>query len=141
MKVASFPGKWCFLIAALGIIGCGGKEIYQVKGKVVYEDGADVSVLAKAMVVFDPADEDGPKVSARGEVQPDGSFQMSTYKEGDGVVPGKYRVALAPPPFLGGRGKARPQLLDPIYQDYETSGLEITVTGPVTDYSVKVKKP
>ena len=120
MKVASFPGTWCFrtgLTLVLGIVGCGGKDLHQVKGKVVYEDGSDISVLIGGLITFYPVDAEGTPVSARGEIQLDGSFRMSTYKEGDGVVSGKR--------FL----------------DFETSGLEITVNEAVNDYTIKVRKP
>ena len=67
---------------------------------------------------------------------------MSTYKEGDGVVPGKYRVMLTPPrPFVRRDELPPPPLLDASFQDFETSGLEITVTGAMDDYTITVRKP
>ncbi len=120
--------------------GCGGQTLYPVQGTVVYKDDSDVSVLAKGLVIFDPVDQE-VKVSARGEIQPDGSFQMSTTHAGDGVLPGKYRVMVAPPIFQGGRNKPRPQLLDPDFEDFATSGLQITVTEPVSDFVITVAKP
>jgi len=129
-------------VALVGLWGCGGQGFHQVKGKVVYMDGSDVSVLTGGFVLFDPADPEGPpKGSARGEIHQDGSFTMGRYKEGDGVIPGKYRVMVTQPPFLGGRGKVPPPLLDPRFKDFESSGLEITVSGPIADYSVTVAKP
>jgi len=121
--------------------GCG-RGLYQVKGKVVYKDGADVSVLAGGKVLFDPADPEMEKVSARGEIQQDGSFAMSTYKNGDGVRPGKYLVMVAPPPFFAKRrGQETPRLLDERFQSFAASGLEIAVTSPIDDYTVTVQKP
>src|SRR5436189_6055052 len=96
----------------LGIAGCGGKDLYPVEGKVEYKDGSDVSVLAGGWITFVPTDPEVNKTSAQGEIKTDGSFQMSTYREGDGVVPGKYKVLVAPPRFTGGRFKTPPQLLD-----------------------------
>jgi hypothetical protein len=119
------------------MMGCGGKNLYPVKGTVVYKDGADTSVLAGGRVIFQPADPEMPNVSPRGQIQKDGSFQMTTPTEGDGVHPGTYKivVGLPYPPK-----KSRDELLDPRYLDFETSGLKITVTGPIEDYQLVVEK-
>jgi hypothetical protein len=107
----------------------------------VYKDGSDVAVLARGLVVFEPAEPEMAKVSSRGEIQKDGSFQMSTYSEGDGVYPGKYRVIVTPPPFFRkNRDDVRPRLIDERFQDFETSGLEATVNGSMTDYTITVQK-
>jgi hypothetical protein len=121
--------------------GCGGPGLYSVKGMVVYKDGSGIAVLERGQIVFDPADPSAPKASARGEIRKDGSFTMSTYKEGDGVVPGAYRIMVVPPPYFGIRGSSPPELFDSRYEDFETSGLSITVTGPVDDFVVTVEKP
>jgi hypothetical protein len=73
------------------MMGCGGKNLFPVKGTVVYKDGADASVLAGGRVIFQPADPEMPNVSPRGQIQKDGSFQMTTPTEGDGVHPGTTR--------------------------------------------------
>src|SRR5438067_9892308 len=106
---------WLLLV---GVAGCGGRELYPVGGKVAYKDGADVSVLAGGMVTFVPTDPE-IKVSAQGYIKPDGSFEMSTFREGDGVVPGKYTVLVAAPRFnvKGGRFKTPPQVLDERFKD------------------------
>ena len=141
-RARSFLLLFLGLVLQSGMVGCGGRGLCQVKGQVVYKDGSDVSVLARGLVVFDPAEAEMPKVNSRGEIQKDGSFQMSTYSEGDGVHPGKYRVMVTQPPFLRkNRDDVRPRLIDERYQDFETSGLEATVTGPMTDYTVTVQKP
>jgi hypothetical protein len=115
----------------VGIAGCSGKTLFPIRGRVEYKDGSDVSVLAGGRVLFDPADPEVLKQSARGTIQKDGSFQMSTYREGDGVPPGKYRVLVATP---------KKQLLNPRYREFATSGLEITVTKARDDYKVVVEK-
>jgi len=127
----------------VGVEGCGGRGLYQVHGTVEFKDGSDVAVLEGGRVVFDPADPDAPiKSSARGEIKNDGSFVMSTYSEGDGVLPGKYRVMVAPPPFFAkARGQTAPLLMDEKYQSFSTSGLEITVDRAMTDYTITVQKP
>ena len=137
---------WVMLIESfllVGMVGCGGPTLHPVKGQVVYKGGADASVLARGMILFDPAEDDMPRISARGEIQEDGSFKMSTPGEGEGVRPGTYRVMLSPPPFFPkkSRDELPPQLLDERFQKFATSGLEITVNGPITDHTFTVEKP
>ena len=136
-----FVSLGCSLL--VGAAGCGGPALHQVKGQVVYKNGADASVLAGGMVAFDPADDDMPKISARTVIEKDGSFVMDTPVDGKGVRPGKYRVIVTPPPFFGkGRdGQLAPPLLDEKFMDFKTSGVEITVTGPVSDFTITVYKP
>jgi hypothetical protein len=132
------------LLLALAVAGCGGdKGLVQVKGQVVYADGKDPSVLAKGMVFFDPADPDAEiKVSARGRISDDGSFVMYTYKDGDGVHPGSYKVRVKPPQIMVPRDQdPPPELLDPKYRSFETTDIQLEVTGPMTDYTVTVKRP
>jgi hypothetical protein len=131
------------LFASATVAGCGGKATYPVHGEIAYKDGSDVAPLAGGQIVFEPADPDQPKVSARGFIKPDGTFEMSTYREGDGVPPGKYRVMVAPPPFFPGRKRdlEPPVLFNERYRDFATSGLEIAVTGPITDYKIIVQRP
>src|SRR5262249_10644587 len=62
-----------------GLAGCGGK--YPVRGTVTYDDGTPVT---KGLVIFERVG-GGPPVTARGEIQPDGRYELSTDKPGDGV--------------------------------------------------------
>ena len=88
-------------VVLLGLAGCGGPRLYPVHGKVTWEDGAEARELAGGLVICESVD---GKVGARGDIEQDGSFQLSTYKPGDGVLPGKHRVAVVeysprePPP-------------------------------------------
>jgi hypothetical protein len=133
--------RWVAFLFLVGTSGCS-RGLFPVKGHVAYKDGADVSVLGGGKVLFTPANPDMEKISPRGEIQPDGAFEVTTPAIGDGVKPGKYRVMVAPPPFFAKRrGQVRPELLDERFRDFATSGLEITVTGPIDDYTVTVEKP
>src|SRR5438045_8319245 len=80
----------CALLPA----GCNhGTALSPVRGTVTLEDG---SPLKKGMVIFEGTAADGRAVTARGEVKPDGSYQLGTYKPGDGAPLGKYRVPINP---------------------------------------------
>jgi hypothetical protein len=126
-------------LSLVSVVGCGsGQKLYPVKGKVQYRDGRDVSVLAGGTVAFEPADPEMPKVSARAKIQQDGSFQMGTYTEDDGAVPGKHRVVVYPPRYKGKEGPPRPYLVDEIFRYFDKSGLEIDIKGPIEDYVITV---
>jgi hypothetical protein len=71
-----------------GAVGSGrGPDLIPVKGKVIYKG----KPLTKGTVTFEP---DGFGRAARGELQADGSFVLTTRTEGDGVVPGEHRVSI-----------------------------------------------
>src|SRR5688500_14615144 len=76
---------------ACGLAGCG-NPYYPVTGTISLNDG---SPLTKGLVIFERID-DGPPLTARGEVQPDGRFALSTDQPGDGVPVGRYKVVINP---------------------------------------------
>jgi hypothetical protein len=132
-----------FRLAGLALLlivaaGCGGPTTYPVRGKAVFKDGTP---LTGGLVVFRPVDEK-LQVSARGDIQPDGSFILGTYKEGDGAVPGKYQAAITPPPRRKIREKPveRP-IINPRFESYDTSGLEFEVKRQSNDFTIEVDKP
>src|SRR6185369_6211033 len=67
------------VVLAIGIIstGCQSKKLFPVHGNVVHKDG---SPMTAGMVIFEPV---GQKISSRGEIKPDGSFQLGTYTDND----------------------------------------------------------
>ena len=106
----------------LGLGGCGsGPALFPVSGKVTYKDGKPVTA---GFVMFEPV---GQKISARGEIQPDGSFQLGTYGNNDGAIEGEYKVLIAPPP-LPEEGKPRSPAIHPKYRNLESTPLKFTVT-------------
>lgn len=89
--------KWTFLRAssflclALCVVistGCSGKsDTAPVRGKVSYKGKS----VPYGTVTFIPIDGGPP---ATGEIQGDGSFEMTTYSSGDGAILGKHRVVI-----------------------------------------------
>ncbi len=125
------------VVSAVG--GCGGPKTYAVQGKVIYKDGTP---LTDGQVVFEPVDPT-VKVSARGDIKPDGTFRLTTYKDGDGAVEGKYRAVVLPPwpPEVYENRPAPPPVIDPRFQEFERSGLEFTVTPGKNNFTLVVEKP
>jgi hypothetical protein len=76
------------LVMALTATGCG--ETNTVKGRVLL-DGQPV---AGATVLFMP-DPDGQGRPASGMTDSDGYFVLMTYRQGDGALPGAYRIVVS----------------------------------------------
>ncbi len=120
-------------VALLGLAGCG-QGLYPVRGKVVWENGAVAQELAGGLVVCESTTGAG---GVRGDIEKDGSFQLSTSKPGDGVAPGKYRVAVVewsprePPP---------PPIIDLAFANPETSKLEINVEPKANEFTLTVRR-
>jgi hypothetical protein len=112
----------------MGMAGCGRDSLptYRAGGKVVFPDGKP---LEGGWVCFESV-QGGQFPAARGQVQPDGSFQLSTYRPNDGAVEGEFRALVTPPPPEGGlkQMKSVPMVLDPRFSQFDTSGLKFTVT-------------
>jgi hypothetical protein len=116
-----FPCGWgVFLL--LVITGCGGPRLYPVEGTIEFPDHQAARELAGGSVEFDPVD---GKASARGIIEADGRFRMSTYQPGDGVLPGTYRVCIQPP--LPALDRPARRVIGRRYEDPLSSGLTVTV--------------
>jgi hypothetical protein len=78
------------------ITGCGGRELAEVRGTV----SANGRPVTGGTLVFSPiatSEEQPPGKSATGDIQPDGTFQLSTYDLHDGAIVGRHRVRFIPP--------------------------------------------
>lgn len=129
--------NWAIVVALalFGIAGCG-PGLQPVRGKVMLGDGKPA---AGSQVVFE-SEQQGKKVSARGDVGSDGSFELSTFKPGDGVPPGKYKVQVNPPPMVNAEG---PYIVpfNAKFSNFTTSGLEFEVKrGEKNEFPIQVTK-
>ena len=79
---------WSIAVAAAVVIGCGGsgQDVAIVRGSVHY----DGQPLTKGAVMFQASS----GRLGRGDIQPDGSFEISTYGVGDGAIVGSSRIAV-----------------------------------------------
>ena len=66
------------------------QETHTVLGMVVYPDGKP---LTRGTVEFELIDNSN-RMTAGGDIAPDGTFQLSTFKLHDGAIAGQYRVAV-----------------------------------------------
>lgn len=106
----------------------------QVDGKVVWTDGSPATELANGQVIFESQE---MRITARGQIGPDGTFTLRTSQEGDGARVGEYDVAIVEHRVSKGGegGPLSQQFLPTKYYDFKTSGLKATVKpgrSPVT---------
>jgi hypothetical protein len=120
------------LLLLFGAVGCGARP-YPVRGNVTLEDGTPVMA---GMVTFETKDAEKP-VTARAQINPDGSYELSTYKPGDGALPGVYRVAVTPAAQSPDLPATKPTY-DERYTSFATSGLEFEVKAASNECPIKL---
>jgi hypothetical protein len=128
-----------FLVA--GACGCARRDLYPVRGKVVFDNDGPIDPLVGGLVIFEPPDPN-MKVSARGEIQPDGSFRLGTFRERDGAPPGEYRVLVVPPtPPSQAKETPAPVVIHPRFHNLEETPLRQTVRPEANEFTLTVAKP
>ena len=90
--------KYCLLgatLLALLLNGCGGKSTptTKVEGAITYKG----QPIKQGTIAFHPLNVlDGlPRRIATGAISPDGTYSVSTFVKGDGVIPGEYKITIA----------------------------------------------
>ncbi len=124
------------LVLIVSGAGCG-RRMYPVHGTVTLEDGRP---LTRGIVIFE-GQHDGIAVMARGEIKPDGSYQLSTEKPGDGAPPGKYRVQINPMDRSEVPDEQKKLPFDIKYLRFDTSGLEYEVKAGPNEFPIKLSRP
>jgi hypothetical protein len=104
-----------------------GKQVAAVRGAVTFEG----TPTPGAEVVFTPLNKSGKRgaSAARGRVEADGGFRLTSFKAFDGAEPGEYRVTVTWRGPADAEGKFGPNRLPARYADRERSGLSATVTA------------
>jgi hypothetical protein len=118
------------LIAGAGGWGCGSDgsqtsrpQVVPAKGTVLYKGRP----LTSGSITFEP--EFGPE--AHGNIEADGSFTLTSFKQGDGAVTGTHRVGVT------GSGKAGTVPLK--YRNTSSSKVEVDVVEGKSDYAIELK--
>jgi hypothetical protein len=135
-KCSGRAGAVAAACLAIGLSGCGPK-FHPVRGTVTLEDG---SPLTKGLVIFERVD-GGPPLTARGNVQSDGRYELSTESPGDGVPPGHYKVSINPLDTSDAPDEQKVLPFDAKYLNLKTSGLEFEVKAGGNDCPIKLSKP
>ena len=130
------------LMLALAILpfGCG-SGLYPVEGKVVWKDGSPAKELERGYVVFDLPEK---QTSARGTIQADGTFRLTTNKPNDGALPGEYKVLVVEVgrKALGGPDATAiaPGAMDARFSDPSTTPLRATVVAGPNKITLTVER-
>jgi len=119
------------------LAGCSESKTAPVSGRVKLKDGNDVSVLKGYSLTFES--EDG-KTSAVGDVNADGTFQLSTFGANDGAVPGKYRVAINQPPNPDPDKPPTKSKLPAKYANLDSSGLTAEIKPGQNNIELELDK-
>ena len=122
------------LIAAAGplvlLSGCGPKKLptvqkpFPVRGKIVLANGEP---LRGGMIAFYPVGEplEG-RFPAFGFPGPDGAFEVTAFKSGDGLAPGLYKVVISPKEE-GERRGSNAGLIPKKFQERGSTPIELEV--------------
>ena len=120
------------ILLALSVMlfsGCGQTK---VTGKIAFPDG---SPLTTGVVLFE-----NDQHTYKGTIK-NGTFSMGMLKDGEGIPPGEYRVAvIAIDPASEGEGQAPRLLTDEKYVSSRTSGITYNVQKNM-DITLTVEKP
>jgi hypothetical protein len=126
--------KYCVIIAAVisaALSGCGDSlpKRVPVSGRVLI-DGKPLEYGTIQVV----PDKDRP---ATGQLGPGGKFTLTTFKEGDGCVLGKHKVAVISREIKSADSQMWHAPKKYILPD--TSGIEVEITGPRDDLEINLK--
>jgi hypothetical protein len=136
-RVVTFGWRTAAALVLLVAAGCGSGR-YPVTGRVTYEDGTP---LTEGNVVgYLSGAETG--VTVQGSVKGDGTFTWGTDRPGEGVKPGRYRVAVIPR-GLGDAEIASGKLpaVDAKFSNPDKSGIEIEVKDGRNELNITVTRP
>jgi hypothetical protein len=113
-----------------------------MSGRVTFADNGEP--LTVGTVVFA-----GTASQARGNIEPDGTFQLGFLGEKDGLPKGDYKVYIDNANrYENGEmvdgilsNQTVIPLISPKFADAETSGLSITVDGSTNTFDIQVERP
>jgi hypothetical protein len=119
--------RWCVhalvILTVLLPSGCGSGrvKVYPVKGKVLLKETN--KPLTRGQIRF--AMMGNPRLKAYGDIEPDGTFFMSTYDAADGAAAGEHKVCI----FLSTPGE-QPHTTETIatkYASFDTTDLTVKI--------------
>ncbi|MCR4415774.1 MAG: hypothetical protein NUV77_25450 [Thermoguttaceae bacterium] len=135
------------LVVALGATcGCGnrGPETVPVRGRVTFGGGPWPKPGTINFLPHKPHP-DYPSRPGSAEFDTEGNFVVTSWRPGDGLAPGTYRVSIDcwEVPETMDKPNAGRNCVPPKYRNSQTSGLEVTVEEgkPISDLRFDVPKP
>ena len=138
MKNSRYGFSLIALLVLLCAVGCSDK--IKLGGTVTFSD--DGSPLTAGTVIFST-----DTLEARGDIQADGTYKMSSDVAGDGLPPGKYKVYIRDAykyERVGPADNPTDNVVTLIHSKHtspDTSGLEVDVSSSLKTYDFKVDRP
>lgn len=132
---------WAWGALCLGLVwGCGGgqkgpprKQTFKVTGKVAVDGEAPAAPVQISCIPAAGMDEKTPTYSAT-ETKPDGTFEIATYQQGDGVPEGDYLLTFSSREMNVMKGQyTGPDKLKERYSDPKKSDIKFTVKDKPVD--------
>jgi hypothetical protein len=132
--------RWAWIVVlpcVVAISGCGGKQMYHVRGKVTYKDGS-VPTGMLAVVIFSPLPDSTAVIrkGASGAIEADGTFEMVTRMSGDGVNAGEYGVTFR----ILRDATTQTSLVSPKYTRPTSPAFTVKVDHDISDLSYEIEK-
>lgn len=117
--------------------GCSDRlRTYPVSGKVQFKSGSPVRV---GTIELKSRQHD---IHSRGTLNPDGTFTLTTYEEGDGAIEGKHDCVIVQFVMTEGLQGHRPStigVIDRRYNNYTTSGITIDIEAKRNEITIEVE--
>ena len=139
-----FVGVYTAVIC-FGAVGCSADKAkaFPVAGKIAYKGtNAAATKLAGTRLLFEPVSST-EKIQLQGVVEDDGTFSLGSIVNGkivDGVLPGEYKGRLVPPKD-DESGRPLKGLFDPRFENFDKSGIRLTVSAANPDFVIEVDRP
>jgi hypothetical protein len=136
-----FMRKLILPLVLLAFAGCSGAEpppkTTKVEGTVTYK-GAPLPKGKVSLEPEAPGDKKNPTRPATGAIE-NGKFTVSTFVQGDGAIPGTYRVAVESVEEVSmedfNAGKREKQLIPKKFASGKTSGLALKIPDQSEPYA------
>jgi len=120
-------------LALLLVVGCGGGGKVGMSGKVVYSD--DKSPLPMGTVYLET-----DSFLARGTIRSDGTFDVGSLGEKDGLPPGTYRVSIRDASKPIGQDANGDPIYEPLIDPNSITGLTVEITSTTRDFVIEVDR-
>jgi hypothetical protein len=123
------PGRILIALALLAALltGCGGGKYQPIHGKIVWKDNKQPATeLAGSLVSFESREAES---RSSGQIQSDGTFQLSTEGTNDGAPVGDHKVVIIEVgrQSINGGSQLAPGKIDTKYATPGSSDLTVTV--------------
>ena len=131
------PAATSITLTFLTLVACGGcgggpaagppvGQTVAIQGKISYMG----QPLSHGTIQFEPEDSGR---EANGNIQPDGTFTLTTFRNGDGAIPGTHRVAVS------GTGDDGKVVVPVQFRNASSSKVEVEVSTDKTEYAIDLK--